>query len=617
MRKYLLTASLLTALLVTACAQQPQTESDLSPAADTISVTAEPAQENALMAEVETVLSTEASPLPETYQGLSPKEISRAEIDELMILQGELSSGRKAHQDAMSEWRKEDPSRRGSRPIWERTEFSPEKFSRLKALQTKLKNAQIRKKYENLDPPVLTESEAQEIILLEQGQARLFSDYQDKIAAWSAEDPLTRGPDPELDMAAVWGGSPRLIELQNKVQGAGRMKMMREQLEESSTKYNISLSDSEMGELMELQKEQIQFENEFSKALIQAQQNSQLSGQDVSEEQIIEAFPKHLVQRMLDVDARMKAIKAPLEDAKRADRIQKTLTELSQESGIPILSGEISETIALTSEKEKIQTRTEREAIRKWLTEDGAIPNGEFLPNDEDYARLKEIEARLTAISAPMTDAKNAALETDNPALRQQRLEQEARKKWQTDWRDKKQSGEVPPGTPLTSPSYAELQDRVQDYDTKLRARAEKVGFTVPDADIDRLTALNAQMIDIRKTVFETEKDGSSHVEGRYGQRTPSFETAARMFKISLIENKQRQILSSLSETERLSTTPSLNVDSIVDDDIVVYGNYDGPIKPTSVDQFLESFQMSGTETAIDPSEIETLRAFERNLESQ
>ena len=83
------------------------------------------------------------------------------------------------------------------------------------------------------------------------------------------------------------------------------------------------------------------------------------------------------------------------------------MTKLSETSGVPISLGEIEETITLNAEKDKIQKRIGLEAERKWRLEGGLLSAVQkALPNAEDDVRLKEIEARLKAIYAPMTKTK-------------------------------------------------------------------------------------------------------------------------------------------------------------------------------------------------------------------
>ena len=101
----------------------------------------------------------------------------------------------------------------------------------------------------------------------------------------------------------------------------------------------------------------------------------------------------------------------------------------------------------------------------------------------------------------------------------------------------------------MHSPTYAEVQDQVKDYRAKLKARADKAGYTVSEANLDRLDALNEEMVDIRKKVYDTEVDGTAMVTQGYG-KSPSFALTSDMYKVRLIETKRREILADLSKAE-------------------------------------------------------------------
>lgn len=611
MRRNTLTLSLMAALLLGACAPSAQTNAPDAIAPTPVSSPA--ATETLRVESPETaVAAADNADLPPRFQGLDPIEISRAEIDELILLEKEQSKAFELSRAAFKAWREQDPTRRGQRPSLAPSTFPLKDKARLSALWGRLQNAEIRKKYETLDSNILTKAEVQEIITLEQKQAKLMATFQNLIEIWSVQDPATRGPEPKMDMNMMWGDDPRLIELQGKLESLEKIERMVSRVEDLSATYNISLSDSQMSELTEIETEQHLFEVEFEKAMMAAGKQNQLTGDEMSEEMAIKMIPKDMIKRMWDMEERKTAIMAPLETAKQADRVQTTLTKLSQESGVPILSGEISESVTLSAEKGQIKRRTEQEVVRRWMEEDGPLPIGEPWPNDEDYARLKEIDARLKAITAPMTDAKQAAAEADNPGLRESRLKQESREKWREDWRDKQQAGTIPPGTPMTSPSYAEVKDRVTDYGTKLKARADKVGYAVPETDVERLDALNEQMLAIRKSVYDMERNGSSHMKGRHGMMTSTSETTSHMFKIQLIEQKQQEILADLVDAEGLQrgTESSRAGETQFNENAL-----SEPDAAIGVEAMIERYKSLGQE--ISDSDADDLRAFERELQER
>jgi len=83
------------------------------------------------------------------------------------------------------------------------------------------------------------------------------------------------------------------------------------------------------------------------------------------------------------------------------------MTKLSETSGVPISYDDIEETVVLNAEKDRILKKNQLQALPKWIAEGGPVTDVQSpLPNAEDDARLKVIEARLKAISAPMIEAK-------------------------------------------------------------------------------------------------------------------------------------------------------------------------------------------------------------------
>lgn len=631
MRHFYLTTSIIAALMLSACAEAPQNERvDLSSADATAqSPTSETAPQDIQRIETRSgtrttqINGSQDSAYSPKYENLDLTEISQEEIDELKAFDAELEKLYHAQQSALLAWSKADPTRRGPPPEQEFQSPSPEKQARILALQAKLQLASVARKYENYDPNILSKAEVSEIVALEKEQIKQGLEYQRKITAWSRQDPATRGPQPRADLPqSPTEGNSRFMELQSKVAAAREVKYVTDRMADLSATYNISLSDSEISELTQLEMEKRKFQIEVSKATVEAQKNAQHTGGEVSQNKVIEKMPKHLLQRMIDIEMRTRAIQAPLLAAEKADRIQTRMTQLSQDSGVPILSGEIAETIALNAEKDRIESDTEFNSIKKWLFEGGDIDAAEeALPNDEDYARIKEIDARIKEISGPMNEAKFAAQEANNPALKQQRLEQEKQQKWQSDWRDKQQAGKIPADVPLTSPSYAEIQDRVSDYRPKLQYRADEVGYSLSDADLNRLDALNAQMLAIRETVYDMEVDGTSRVKSPRGYKTQSFGFSAGMHKVRMIQAKQREILAGLTEAERSLNAANQNRISqtgtrqLYGSEIARLFPGPGASSESKAERMIERFRKSGLE--ISASEAEDLLAFERALQDR
>ena len=135
----------------------------------------------------------------------------------------------------------------------------------------------------------------------------------------------------------------------------------------------------------------------------------QINANALNQEQLggalLERLPKDILKRMSEIGERVDAIQSPFEAAEKGDEIREKMIKLSETSGIAISSGEIAETIALNAEKDIILKRTQIEAGRKWMAEGGPVTAVQKpLPNAEDNARLKEIEARLKAISSPLIE---------------------------------------------------------------------------------------------------------------------------------------------------------------------------------------------------------------------
>jgi len=472
------------------------------------------------------------------------------------------------------------------------------------------------KHYEGLDSKYITQAEIDELIALQEEKRQFSQTYRKELQAWINKDPSTRGTQPQ------WSPSPseqvvmnRIQILNNKVQSANRAKHQIDTLEHRSKTHNISLSDSEKAELSSLQLESQKLQSEMQKIMQEAQKSNQVNGTDFSQASVFNTLPKDVIQRMFQVQKRIEEINFPIAAAEKADRIRKQMNALSTQSGVPILSSEIEEAIALNAEKDKIKKKTQIEAYNKWVIEGGPINIQQSPTSEKDHARLKEIDARIKAISAPMHEAQNAAREANNPVLKQHRLAREKQQRWREEWQDRKRSGEIPVNAIMHSPSYAEIQDRVTDYRAKLKTRADKVGYNVPEADLKRLEALNAQMVAIRKTVDAMEMDGTAMIDVGNGRHSPAFGLTSGMHKVRLIEQKQHAILAGLSEAEKLPSTSSQNSNSEIGTKQFNGGynsSYNNFQTRISADALIESFRTRGIE--VSQSEADELRAFERAM---
>ena len=270
----------------------------------------------------------------------------------------------------------------------------------------------IRERYEKFDSDILSTADAEEIIAIEQKQAKLASEYQHKIMTWKTLEPTTRGPQPEMDPEANFANA-HWQELQAKIRVAQNVKSEIDRLEKLSKTHNITILDNERSELIQLYREKQMFQGDMSAALMKAliSNDGQFNAAAIKDGQVsgevIDKLPRDLLIRMSEIEQRIETIQAPFEAAEKADKIREQMTKLNETSGVAISSDDIAETIELNAEKDRILKRTQLEAGKKWVAEGGpvsAVQNS--LPNAEDGARLKEIEARLKEISAPITEVK-------------------------------------------------------------------------------------------------------------------------------------------------------------------------------------------------------------------
>ena len=190
-----------------------------------------------------------------------------------------------------------------------------------------------------------------------------------------------------------------------------RQKM--DPIERLSKTHNIPILDNELNELVQLRAEEKKLQGEMQVAIVKMIMSGEinpaalLGGGEQLSDKMLDKLPKDILLRISEVNQRIEDIEAPYQAADKADKIRKEMTKLSETSGAPISLGEIEETITLNAEKDKIQKRIGLEAERKWRLEGGPLSAVQkALPNAKDDVRLKEIEARLKAIYAPMTKTK-------------------------------------------------------------------------------------------------------------------------------------------------------------------------------------------------------------------
>ena len=352
-------------------------------------------------------VSAETLPPSERYKDLDTKEISRAEIDELIALEKQQRESNQVLQEELQTWNTQDPSVRGPQPQWKVTP----QLERIRELNGKVQIAKIRKAHKNIDTKILLKADAEEYISLQQAQTRLALEHQKKMTAWSNMDPTTRGPQPEMGLTQMEGNNPRLQELLTKVRTAHGVQRETDRIKQLSETYNITILDNEMSELIELYAEEQKLQGEIQLAIMKSLTSGEISALDIGggelSGELIEKLPQDILLRMSEVGQRLEAIEAPFQAAEKADKTREDMAKLSETSGVPISVGDIEETVALNAEKDIILKRTQVEAVRKWKAKGSPLSAVQKpLPNAEDDARLKEIEARLKTIYAPMIEAK-------------------------------------------------------------------------------------------------------------------------------------------------------------------------------------------------------------------
>lgn len=199
MRHYVLTASILAALFLSSCAEVPQKDGgalsspDLSSASTNAAQQHEPDQfRRNIVTEMAFSDSfyMESVPFSERFQGLDPREISQAEIDELIVLENQQKESLPAFRMEQQAWAQQDPGLRGPEPVYK----AIPQAERLQALWYKAGLAEIRKKYGNFDSRVLSKADAEEIIALEQQLAKISLEDQNEVTAWYKLNSATRGP---------------------------------------------------------------------------------------------------------------------------------------------------------------------------------------------------------------------------------------------------------------------------------------------------------------------------------------------------------------------------------------------------------------------------------------
>jgi len=450
---------------------------------------------------------------------------------------------------------------------------------------------------------------------LQKKQSEISHAYQKKHQRWRKQDPATRGVPPQMGTQFAITTSKRYRQLNDKVKAAQNFQATRVNLRTLSEIHNIPFSDSEIEAVVELEREKQIIMSDYRNAMMEFSKNRRDSGALTN----LADRPQMDQTRLSELDRRIKAIKGKLDAAVTAARARTELTRLSKQYNVPILVNEIDELMALMAEKESLEMRFNTDFLTPWLNAGGLNSGPQPLMNNTDYERIKAIDARIKAIRSPIMTAKQVEREAQNPQLKAYRLQKERQEREQQDWKDLQQAGEVAPGATQTSPSYNQIKEYLTDYRGKLQARADEMGFQVSEADFERLEALNAKILDLRKSVYEMEKTGKTMVANADGSASQSFALMAEMMKMSLIVQKQQQILTPLVEGRNQAGVAGAYARYASGGNMLLEAQLmparQTPSIQQMVDQWTTTARSQGRE--ISQSEIDDLFAFERSLESK
>lgn len=462
----------------------------------------------------------------------------------------------------------------------------------------------IRRRFKGLESRYFSKEEIEEYIALEREKREVMAINREKYQAWKLQDPSVRGPapQPQGDVERINYITNRLRVLNDKFRAAQSLKPLRKNLRRLSETSNFPLTDEKIDRLIELQSEKQQLEAEHQRATIEWSRNRSKTDGYIDNSN----YPDPDRTRIHEIERQIKAIRGPLDAAAGAAKIRQEMLGLSAQYNIPILDNEIEELIALTAEKNRIDTRFQDDVYKPWI--DGARKDGVPPPlmNRADYERVKVIEDRIKAIRRPLVEARQNEQEANKPSLKAARLRKELNEKRSREIKDQQQAGELPSGSPTVSPSYKEVEGFVRAFPSQLDARADKVGYNIPSSDLKRLEAFNQDLLDIRKEVFAMEKTGTTMVTNKDGSASPSFAMMSRMYQMGLVIGKQQDILEPLFAAEKAqgitikhevgvlsgarqnNKQPVPTAQEFIDNWIAVYKRFNREIPRSDIDRLLE-----------------------------
>ena len=176
MRYYYLTASIITLMVLSACAEGPgnEVEAVSTPELSTSeSSQSEPRQQDSAamqkrpLTKITNIGDSGFAAFSKRYEGLDPRDISQAEIDEMISLQKEQSQFSQAYQEQLSAWYNQDPAIMGQQPRMVQSQRALEINERMQVLNGKFYIASSRKRYKELDPKDISEAEIDELVTLQ------------------------------------------------------------------------------------------------------------------------------------------------------------------------------------------------------------------------------------------------------------------------------------------------------------------------------------------------------------------------------------------------------------------------------------------------------------------
>jgi len=358
------------------------------------------------------------------------KGLTDAEREEWNALNDEKRKASLEYSKLLQKWMKSDRATRGARPPRPANTHLMEKKLRLAELNLKIQRAGIPDKYKSVDRNVLSESEVDELISLEVKQAELGIKYQKELQEAQKRNPVQTQTNLSALYLQTYSNDPsvqkmnkRIAELQGKIKQAKYAESQKARMKSQSETYNVSFAESDIDQIIALESEKKQIRAEYNHAnrLWSAQNKSTYSqsGAQSFNGANYAARPVLDQTRINEIDRRIREMRAPLDTAVQAEQTRNYMRKQSEKYNVSLLPSEIEELIELNAEKKRLRT--------EFQSRGSGSRNASSVDYKAYSADIREIDARVKEINAPIAKAQQAEREAKNPALRERRLEKERR----------------------------------------------------------------------------------------------------------------------------------------------------------------------------------------------